>query len=256
MVPECTESNSSVRRWRLLLVVSVCALLTLGCVACAGERSASETPEPPDSGQTLNDDEISNGESSGGSVAVPGEGSRLAGSLDEYIDSLIADTEWTTDYEREILERAKANGGVSVTDYEQTWSRYKQCMLDKGYKEIILVKFPNGIYHEASYRGGTERQMAKYHKDVNICMADVGAVAQVYQMQIGNPTLFSDKNEAIVDCFRRNNLVPLTYTAQQYAQERAEGEYTIDRQDMEIRGCEVANGLFASYVDDPVEQLW
>ena len=60
-------------------MVSVCALLTLGCVACAGERSASETPEPPDSGQTLNDDEISNGESSGGSVAVPGEGSRLAG---------------------------------------------------------------------------------------------------------------------------------------------------------------------------------
>ena len=30
MVPECTESNSSARRWRLLLVVSVCALLTLG----------------------------------------------------------------------------------------------------------------------------------------------------------------------------------------------------------------------------------
>ena len=48
----------------------------------------------------------------------------------------------------------------------------------------------------------------------------------------------------------------LTYTAQQYAQEQAEGEYTIDRQDMEIRGCEVDNGLVAGYPGDPVEELW
>ena len=248
-------------RWRLVSAVFICTLL-LGGTGCVGsEMDAAEkpdlnnhsqmdgstsAPEKDDAGDTEDSNDIS---------AVPGEGSRLAGSLDEYIDALIADTEWTTDYEREILERAKANGGVSVTDYEQTWSRYKQCMLDKGYKEIILIKYPNGLYHEAPYQEGTTLQMAKHDQDMQTCMADVGAVAQVYQMQIGNPTLFSDKNEAIVDCFRRNNLVPLTYTAQQYAQERAEGEYTIDRQDMEIRGCEVANGLFASYVDDPVEQL-
>ncbi len=249
-------------RWRLVSAVFICTLLLSGTGCAGSEMNAAEkmdlsnhsqmdgstsAPEKDDAGDTEDSNDIS---------AVPGEGSRLAGSLDEYIDALIADTEWTTEYEREVLERAKANGGVSVTDYEQTWSRYKQCMLDKGYKEIILIKYPNGMYREASYRGGTEQQMAKYHNDANICMADVGAVAQVYQMQIGNPALFSNMNEAIVDCFRRNSLVPLTYTAQQYAQERIDNEYTIDRQDMEIRGCEVANGLVAGYPGDPVEELW
>ena len=194
--------------------VFICTLL-LGGTGCAGsEMGAAEkpdlnnhsqmdgstsAPEKDDAGDTEDSNDIS---------AVPGEGSRLAGSLDEYIDSLIADTEWTTDYEREILERAKANGGVSVTDYEHTWSRYKQCMLDKGYKEIILIKYPNGLYHEAPYQEGTARQMAKHDKDMQTCMADVGAVAQVYQMQIGNPTLFSDKNEATIprSSTRRNGL--------------------------------------------------
>lgn len=41
----------------------------------------------------------------------------------------------------------------------------------------------------------------------------------VYGMQQGNPDLYSNINEAIVDYLKKNHVVPKEYSAEQYAQE-------------------------------------
>ncbi|WP_377939054.1 hypothetical protein [Alloscardovia venturai] len=82
------------------------------------------------------------------SSVVSGEGgsqARLASSLSDLISQELQDQD-LSDFQRVILERAKDAGGVSVSDYESAWSGYRSCMLGKGYKEIKLIKFPNGIY--------------------------------------------------------------------------------------------------------------
>ncbi|OZG68896.1 hypothetical protein [Bifidobacterium eulemuris] len=220
-----------------------------------------------DGGQTTADDVAgeSRGKTSGGGasqnsgrdIGSGATGEKLANSLDEYIDMFISNQfEPASDYEKTVMERAKADGGVTAADYEDAWSTYKSCMLDKGYKEIVLIKYPNGIYEEAVHYSGTDSQEEKYDADQASCFGNVNIVAEIYAVQQGNGSLLSNRDEAIVDCLRRNDLVPKDYTAEQYARERADGELSYDAQDMGVRGCQAANNSFVGFADDPVEKLW
>lgn len=54
-----------------------------------------------------------------------------------------------------------------MSDYETAWSRYRQCMLDRGYKEIVLYTMLNGIRRESPHKSGTEAQENKYRDDAD-----------------------------------------------------------------------------------------
>lgn len=231
-----------------MLISAICGLLVVWLLAGCGQSRSQEQPHPPDT----SDDEITQ-------YQLTGLGEKRAESMDAFIDSLIKDPT-TTDKAKTILQRAKHNGGaMSVTDYEQSWADYKQCMLNRGYKEIILIKYPNGVYREASIYGGTPEQEAKYREDMPDCMKDLFPLIELYGAQIGNPNLYSNKSEAIVDCMRRNGAVPVSYTANDYAVDKAKDDpdkATIDVRSTKVRECEVANNWFSSYPGDPVEHLW
>ncbi|NMM93601.1 hypothetical protein [Bifidobacterium oedipodis] len=233
----------AVRGLRSFVTVASCVALCVGVGACGNPQN---TPTP-----------TSDVVDSPYNYELPGAGQKKAESLNAYIDQILSYPE-TSDKAREILERAKANGGVSVSDYEQSWMDYKQCMIDRGYQGIVLIKYPNGMYAEPAHRKGTDAQELKLNEDMLACMTDLDPVDLVFGMQQGNPSLYANVSEAIVDCFRRNDLVPKDFTARQYSLEQQENpeDRSYDVYDMEIRACEVANNVFSTYIGDEIAELY
>lgn len=184
----------------------------------------------------------------------------LASSLSDYAKQLLSEksSEWrVSDQQRPVVKKVADTGKVSVSDYEQSWSNYKQCMLDKGYKEIILLNYSNGMHAEAPHVSGTDAQEKQYSNDQDECsFSYVNYVDLLYGMQQGNPSLFADQNEAIVDCLHRTGLVPSSYTAKQFKKESEKGKYSFDESSPSSRSCQVANSSVVADKNTPVEHLW
>lgn len=187
-------------------------------------------------------------------------GQKLASSLREYIDQTLKEGS-ISDFQRQILERSQQSGSIAVSDYESAWSGYKQCMADKGYRGIILTKYPNGLYMEAARKQGTGPQESQYLQNRQTCeTAYVSAVQDVFGVQVGNPSLFSNMSEAIVDCFHRESLVPKSYTAQRFDKEQTSSSdgprYSFDERNPKIRACMASNGYATGFPGDETEKLW
>ncbi|KAB7790261.1 hypothetical protein [Bifidobacterium leontopitheci] len=232
-----------------LAAVACCVALVAGLAGCGSAGSRKSERRSGVSGQEYVGHQLS------------GLGGKRAESLDAFIDQRIAAAEEKgSEKAVEVLKRAKANGGVSASDYEALWMGYKQCMLDRGYKEIILIKYPNGMYDEAPYYGtGTPEQEDKHTTDMGSCITDTLLVDEVYGMQVGNVNLYSNPSEAIVDCMHRNGAAPMSHTVNDYVNDKATGDpnkASINVRDIKVRECEVANNWFSSYDDDVHEHLW
>ncbi|KAB7790258.1 hypothetical protein [Bifidobacterium leontopitheci] len=229
-----------------LAAVVCCAALSVGLAGCGSAGSRKSERRSGASEQEYIDYQLA------------GLGEKRAESLDAFIDQRIVFAEKRgSEKAVEVLKRAKANGGVSASDYEALWMGYKQCMLDRGYKEIILIKYPNGMYNEAAYYfNGTPEQEQKFWDDQDECMKNVNPVDEVYGMQVGNVNLYSNPSEAIVDCMHRNGAAPMSYTVNDYVNDKATGDpnkASINVRDIKVRECEVANNWFSSYNEDPLE---
>ena len=81
------------------------------------------------------------------------DGQKLAASLSEWIEQRESQGN-IAESQKTILDKAKSTGEISTSDYEKAWSDYRQCMIDKGYKEIKLIKYPSGLYAEAGHKQG------------------------------------------------------------------------------------------------------
>ena len=200
-------------------------------------------------------------------------GQKMASSLEAYIDQSIEDmkndqfiaeadpTGKALERTLSVLRAAKERGELSSYDYENAWSGYKQCMLDRGYKEIILTKLPNGLYKEAGHRGGTPEQETRYSNDNTDCMAmHVFGIDGVYQVQVGNPNLYRNSFEAIIDCFHRSNIAPKTYSTDDLKHDlfdaRTPDEMIVNRESPDAQACFVANNMNVASNNDPLEELW
>ncbi|WP_205832698.1 hypothetical protein [Bifidobacterium oedipodis] len=253
-----TGFHASVSWLRLLKSVAAMVCCLMFCVGfCSCSTNAASDNNKANAANDASADSNSSTADSSQDYELPGAGQKKAESLNAYIDQILSYPE-TSDGARAVLERAKAEGGVSISDYEQAWMNYKQCLTDRGYKQIILIKYPNGMYDEAAHAAGTDAQEQKYHEDTIACSADLGPVDLVYGVQQGNPNLFSNTNEAIVDCLKRNDLVPKDYDAKAYALDKQKelDDRSYDVYDMEVRACEVANNVLTSYPSDPIEHLY
>ena len=223
------------------------ALLTIGIAltlcGCGGERQSVPEPDDADS-------------------SVVGNGQKVAGSMEEYIDQALS-WQTTTDKERKVLEQAKQDGELSVSDYEQAWSDFKSCMVERGYPPFELANY-NGIYDMPQLHfTGTQDEWERYKDDYDSCYFQISAIDAVYTMQVGNPNLYTDMHEAIADCLRREEAVPLDYTAEDLRREsgndqgNGENPYEyFDPKDPVFRGCKVANGWSSAYADDEGVDLW
>ncbi|KFI48110.1 hypothetical protein [Bifidobacterium biavatii] len=191
-------------------------------------------------------------------------GARIASSRSDYIEQLLQENDKATypmaDSQLEMLKRALNNDGkISTSDYERSWSDYSQCIMDRGWSKPVLNHFPNGIIDNSGMNLGglTEQQHKQVMQDVIECsnLYTVGVDA-VYGMQVGNPSLWQDLDQAIVDCLHKNNLVSKEYDADQYQKDfnnRGKGETVLNFDDMSVRGCLAANG---STLSNQSDELW
>lgn len=205
-----------------------------------------------------------------GSTASSSSSGKLAASLKDYIvnvNNRVQGEASISDSEKQILARSAKNGKVSAADYQSAWNDFSNCIVDRGYSTPVLHKFPNGMYQLAGENttGGTQEQMGRLGSDVSDCMLKyVSDVDSVYQVQIGNPGLLSDSEEALVDCFHKTGMVPASYTKEQWLTEQAASQkassptssYSVDMKDPQIRGCLATYGYGFLDGTDPIETVW
>ena len=223
------------------IVASLVLITAIVLCSCGGEQQSAQSEPVP---------------------SAVGDGQKIAGSLDEYIDQALS-WETTTDKERKVLEQAKQDGELSVSDYEQAWSDFKSCMVERGYPPFELANY-NGIYDMPQLHfTGTQDEWERYKDDYDSCYFQISAIDAVYTMQVGNPNLYTDMYEAIADCLRREEAMPLDYTAEDLRREsgndqgNGENPYEyFDPKDPVFRGCKVANGWSSAYADDEGVDLW
>ena len=205
-----------------------------------------------------------------GSTASSSSSGKLAASLKDYIvnvNNRVQGEASISDSEKQILARSAKNGKVSAADYQSAWNDFSNCIVDRGYSTPALHKLPNGMYQLAGENttGGTQEQMGRLGSDVSECMLKyVSDVDSVYQVQIGNPGLLSDSEEALVDCFHKTGMVPASYTKEQWLKEQAASQkassptssYSVDMKDTQIRGCLATYGYGFLDGTDPTETVW
>lgn len=185
-----------------------------------------------------------------------GSGMKRASSMSEYIDQALT---WDnlTEKETQILKNAKKSGEISLSDYEATWSDYKTCMKDRGYPDFAVSRYGNIYVMPSLNFTGTEEQWNKYQEDYQECYGSIQAVDSVYRMQWGNPSLYSDRYEAVADCLKRENKVPSSYTAKDLRNESENNKYAFfEEKDAIFRGCKIANNWHSAYEDDVRIDLW
>jgi hypothetical protein len=162
--------------------------------------------------------------SSGSDEPQPSGGEKIAASLGALFDQYLARDD-LSDLEREVLERAKANGEIAAQDYENAHAQEAACMTDAGY-DIDYKKLANGLYKstphlpQAADNAANSAQVDKYFAASEHCAEGVSIVIEsLYTLQQGNPDLLVDQDEAAVQCLRKAGLVPADYAAETFAAE-------------------------------------
>lgn len=154
-----------------------------------------------------------------------------------------------------ILERSVQAGSISASDYEKAWANYRQCVVDKGQPEPELDRYSNGLYAQRGLTGSSEKVGAFSAVSVPCHTAEVLYVAMVYNVQIGNPNLYQDPYVQFVDCLQRAEVVPKSYTAEDFQRERRSDEFSYNKRDPEVRACEVASNMAVGYQDDVYQDV-
>ena len=217
----------------------------IGCAGCGVAVDQQDTKQPT------------------GSVGSDTSKAKIANSIPDYIDFLLdldakPDTKYPmSDAQKTILKRSRKSGSVSKPDYELAWSNYKQCVTGYGYTTPVLKQFSNGLYMIAmrDTTGMSDQQRRKFNEDENKCYnTEVIAETGVYQMQIGNPGMLSDGDQAMVDCLHKAGIVPKNYDKEAYKKDldaHAKNQpTTVDFSNAEMQSCWVANGASFGDVND------
>jgi len=163
--------------------------------------------------------------SSAGGQDQPSGGEKIAANLGALFEQYLARDD-LSDFEREVLERAKETGEISAEDYEDAHAQEASCMAAAGY-DIAYEKLANGLYKATPPPLPQDADNAENGKLVdaymamsNTCSDGVSKVVEsLYMLQQGNPDLLVDQDEAAVQCLRKAGLVPGDYTAETFAAE-------------------------------------
>ena len=66
----------------------------------------------------------------------------------------------------------------------------------------------------------TDEQRNKFNKDDGVCFnTEVIYINDTYALQLGNPQMINDVNQAAVNCLKRENVAPKGYTKKLFEQD-------------------------------------
>ncbi|MDI6099431.1 hypothetical protein QLQ12_12585 [Actinoplanes sp. NEAU-A12] len=224
---------------------SALALITLfGVTACGAEKANNETApgnrqQPDGQSQTQ----------VGQKGEPPQSGERLKPLIDQFKE---ARSRASSDFEKATLDRAIANGKITATDYEEAFSRYRQCAKDSGVTETY-TKEANGFYRIDPPAGLAD--IDKYLNDTGICAKNAGlmSIEALYRTQVDNPGLLADPRELVVRCLVKAGLVGADYTPEQLMAFIQGGfkNNDFDARDPEAQKCFTAGGMAVNVAAEP-----
>lgn len=124
--------------------------------------------------------------------------------------------------QRDIIVRAtKNNGKISRPDYEQSWMNFRSCIVNRGWNDPKPLSY-GGFYSmpAMNYAGLTDSQSKKLDKDLSYCIGhEMMNVDLLYRTQEGNAELSTDYHQLIVDCLIKKNVVPTSYSKDQFSKD-------------------------------------
>lgn len=174
-----------------------------------------------------------------------GTGERMKPLVEQFKD---ARARAKSDFERAALDRAIETGKIDPADYEQAFSRYRQCAQDAELNETY-TKLPNGIYRVTP--PSDIEDIDAYGKIMVECASNAGLVSleALYRTQIDNPDLLADPKLVTVRCLIKAGLVPTDYTVEKlttFLKADAEKMTDFDPMTTEAQGCLTAGGIALS----------
>lgn len=240
-------------RSKIAAAATIIAMITALAAGCAGNANGTVGQTGMDTTQT--------GASPAETSSSPANTSKpkLAESFKEYAARQLVyaqrgqNPEWqTSDAQLEILRRIVDTGTVTPGDYARAWSNYTSCVTAKGDPEPVLIRYANGMISQAAIDGASMKGNNSY---ASCEWKETNYVDLLYGILIGNPNLYQDPDEAIVDCLHKANVVPMSYTAKDYAKDSKDLKFpSFDRLDPNVRSCQIANNVQIVYLDvDPVQ---
>ncbi|MBO1740408.1 hypothetical protein [Leifsonia sp. TF02-11] len=154
--------------------------------------------------------------SAAGCTPAEQPGGKLASTYVALIEAELASGN-LTDFETDVLTRARERGSISQSDYEAAHTRYKECMASKG---IVAQerRYPNGIIHSTP-PGPDDSFTIDDLAEANFAcgVGTTAAIDQLYSVQQGNPDLLRDRNEAGAACLVREGIAPVSFSREDFA---------------------------------------
>ncbi|WEV67571.1 hypothetical protein OZX72_00765 [Bifidobacterium sp. ESL0769] len=183
-------------------------LAALSCVGLLASLTACSAPwkhdaqGQPDSGSAQSQ------------VGNQASDKKLAPNLTALFDQYLAKKS-LSNYEREVLTRAKENGKISSEDYQAAHTKETSCLAAKGWKTLEHMG-PGGFY----INDGTDpvpkdaAESEKMQKVDSQCAEGVSKnIEYLYVTQQSNPELLADDYEATVHCLHRHKIADGKFTA-------------------------------------------
>lgn len=140
-------------------------------------------------------------------------GAKIAPSMSALFDQYLA-KDTLSQFERDVLQRAKKTGKISAEDYETAHDKQTACMAENGWQEQTR-KLSNGLYQTTGVTPvpSTDAEVNKYMEASNTCSEGTTKIIEsLYQLQQGNPGLLADPYETAVECLKKSSLVDDAYT--------------------------------------------
>lgn len=151
---------------------------------------------------------------------VPPSTSSSSDALNQLIEDGLAEA--GSDFQKEVLTKAKQSGEISEADWKEANNRYKSCMADQGY-EVELVFQGSKVQTirdaEEGETGDADNSVNRKRQQVDIeCYAKTSAfINEVYDYINGTGSMDGDQiQRAVFKCLVDRGLVPKDTTYDEF----------------------------------------
>jgi hypothetical protein len=127
-----------------------------------------------------------------------------------YIDSLFEDPDGMTDFQRDILLRARQTGAVSEADWKEANNLTVACLQERGFPTEVSYEGAETIFQTFPDPQQTDEQRAQMRAAITDCSKLSVQVNSLYRYIYGDPAN-QDPNHvprAIYDCLIEADLIP------------------------------------------------
>lgn len=171
---------------------------------------------------------------------------KLAATFAALIEEQLANSE-LSDFETEVLTRARERGTISQADYETAHERYKECMAQSGVTADER-RFPNGVIHSTPGSPNAEFTVERLADiDFGCAVGTLAVIDELYVVQQGNPDLIRDLEAAGAACLVREGLAPAGFGREDFAAAFGPGKTDFSGLPFDVRDERAQMCLFVAH---------